>query len=65
MRCAQRIARQSIEAFPSVVLNWFQDLTNAKCSVKLKIGKMLNTDDNNGAPELALQHDKAYRFDEG
>ncbi len=44
----------------TVILNWFQDLTDAKCSAKLKAGKMLNTDDNNGAPELALQHDMAY-----
>ena len=46
----------------TVILNWFQDLTYAKCSAKLKAGKMLNTDDNNGAPELALQHDMAYRL---
>ena len=59
------VARQSIETVQTVILNWFQDLTNAKCSAKLKVGKMLSTDDNNGAPELALQHDKAYRFDEG
>ena len=46
----------------SVILNSFQDLTYAKCSAKLKVGKMLNTDDNNCAPELSLQHDMAYRL---
>ena len=53
-------ARQSIETSQIVILNWFQDLTDAKCSEKLKVGKMLNTDDNNGATELALQHDMVY-----
>ncbi len=53
---------KSKETFQSAILNWFQDLTNAKCSAKLKVGKMLNTDDNNGATELSLQHDMAYRL---
>ena len=56
----QHLARQSIETFQSVILNWFQDLTDAKCSAKHKVGKMLNMDDNSGALELALQHDMAY-----
>ncbi len=29
---------------------------------KLRDSKMLNTDDNNGATELSLQHDMAYRL---
>ena len=44
----------------SVILNWFQDLTDAKGSTKLQVGKMLNTDDNNSATELSLQHDMVY-----
>ena len=56
------ISQFTLKKIKIVTLNSFQGLTDVKCSTKLQDSKMLNTDDNNGATELSLQHDMAYRL---